>query len=316
MKSLKIAATGIAVGALTLLWAAPATAAGNSIDPGDSLYAISCDNDDANWQLYGVESSTAVSTPIGSGTPDENESPCAGQAAYNPATGVSYYIQWTNELTVLASIDPATGVSTPIDAFYWNNGEFPEYIDADSLAIGGDGSAYILAEGSLFSVDLTSGIVELVSNVLPAGIYAFAWDSVTDIFYGIASNNTVYEIDVESGGTTVIGEIEFPVDDNEWRVYSLQFDEAGSLWIEVDQSNNSFFGATLWSLTLDTLGAPVYSGLINDGSPFYTESLLILPGTPEPVLAATGVEAAPVVAGALGLIVLGGAALVLRRRAA
>jgi LPXTG-motif cell wall-anchored protein len=64
------------------------------------------------------------------------------------------------------------------------------------------------------------------------------------------------------------------------------------------------------------LGAPVYSGLINDGSPFYTESLLILPGTPEPVLAATGVEAAPVVAGALGLVVLGGAALVLRRRAA
>lgn len=321
MKSLAVLTAASAAGLLVLASAAPASAAGNAIDPGDSLYALNCDNVYNDWQLFGVDSTTAFSTPIGDGDGyDADLDSCAGQAAYNPATGKSYYLQWFDDVDdlgydeALASVDVVTGESTQIGGFYYNNGEFPEYIDVDSIAIGGDGAAYALADGSLWELNLETAFVTPVGETEP-DMYSFAWDSKTGGFYGITYLNEVYQIDVTDGSTVDLGEIVFPEDGYTWRVYSLQFDKAGTLWVEVDQSGNSIFQATLWSLTFDTFTAPVYSGVFTD-DPFYTESLLIIPGAPAPALAATGSEVAPIAAGALALLTLGGAVLLVRRRRA
>lgn len=322
MKFAAAVLSGASIVALSLAVATPAYAAGNAIDPGDSLYAINCDEEMYNdWQFFSVDSTTAVSTPIGTGeeTGPEESSGCAGQPAYNPATGKSYYIQWTQESVDLASIDVTTGVSTTIGGFYYDNGEFPEYVEADALAIGADGAAYVLAEGTLWSVNLDTAWVTPIGETEP-NIYAFAYDSVTSKFYGITYLNAIYEIDVTDGTATYIDDVVGPDPNPEalFRIYSLQFDEAGTFWVEIDTYVDEEFVATLWSFTLATVDAPVYSGIFTD-DPFYTEALLIIPGDPavEPALAATGADVADVLpwgVGAAAIVLAGGVLMIVRSR--
>ncbi|MGX5680167.1 LPXTG cell wall anchor domain-containing protein [Schumannella luteola] len=314
MKPLAVLTAASAAGLLVLASAAPASAAGNAIDPGDSLYALACDNV-APWQLYGVDAPTAGMTEIGSGTPAESEHyGCSYQAAYNPATGVSYYIQTDMGYSGLATIDVTTGVSATIAEFYFPNGEFPESPQIQAMAIGGDGSAFGLSDGRLFSIDLETAIVTYIGETIDQ-TYAFAWDSVTGGFYAVDDSNELYQIDVTDGSVVDLGPIVFPnEEDNNYYTYSLQFDEAGSLWLEVDFDYPDGYDSSLWSLSLSALDATVYSDLTTvAGEPVYIESLLIIPGTPV-ALAATGFDATPVMVGALGLLTLGGAALLLRRR--
>lgn len=321
MKLAAAVLSGASIVALSLAVAAPANAAGNAIDPGDSLFAINCDDIYNDFQLFGVDSTTAFSTAIGDGSGAAEDS-CAGQPAYDPSTGKSYYIQWVNEgPDLLAEIDVTTGESAVVGDFYYDNGEFPEFISADALAIGADGSAFVLDNGSIWSVDLDSGWVTPIAET-QNGIYSFAFDSVTGKFYGITYANEIFEIDVVTGAATSLGFVDFSTPEGQFhRTYSLQFDEAGTLWVEVDNYGEGVadYYATLWSFTLETLDAPVYSGIFTD-DPFYTEAILIVPGTVvvpvEPALAATGADSSallPLGLGA-GLIVLAGGALVIVRR--
>lgn len=299
-----------AVGGLLTLGVAPAVAAGNAIDPGDSLYSLSCDSEYPNFQLFSVDSTTAFSTPVGEGTLP-NVDTCAGQPAYNPVTGISYYIQWFDEGdTELASIDVATGVSTSIGVFYWPNGEFPENIDADSIAIGGDGSAYMLSSGTLYSLNLTTGFVEVIAPVTESALYSFAWDPKTGLFFAVNTEWDVFQIDVTDGTLDYVDTLGFP-GAGLYGTYSLQFDKAGTLWIELDVDATVWEGgmATLWSATLTTLDTPVLSGVFTD-DPYYTEALLIIPG--KPALAATGSTGASVLPWAIGgaVLLLGVGALI------
>lgn len=318
MKFLPAALVGASLVTVSLLAASPAVAAGNAVDPGDSMYSISCDSDLTGYQLFSVESTTAASTPIGTGSLSEGY-PCAGQPAYNPATGVSYYIQWGEEPETLASIDVTTGVSTTIGGFYYDNGEFPEYIDPDAIAIGADGTAYLLGNNTLWSLNLATAWVEPIGESVQA--YAFAADPATGKFYAIESGNEIWEIDVTTGAATSLGTITFP--NESYRTYSLQFDEAGTFWVEVDYYDEGLeeYWASLWSFTLPTIATPVLSGTFTlDGAPYYHEALLIIPGTPEVVLADTGVDASalPFVAGIAGLLVAAGitTTIIARRRRA
>lgn len=303
---------------LLVLGAAPASAAGNTIDEADALYALDCDT--TAWQLYGVDSPTGALTGIGSGTPDEDYG-CSYQAAYNPATGVSYYIQARMGSTTLAIIDVVTGVTTPIDEFYYLDVEFPTYPFAEAIAIGGDGAAYILGGGLLYSVDLATADVEPISETID-NVYAFAWDSVTGGFYAVErETNELFQIDVTDGSYVSLGVLAFPDEDvADYFSYSLQFDEAGTAWLSADVyvTEDEFYESALWSFSLtDPALTAVLSGYTTLGDDYtYTESLLIVPGTPEPALAATGTDSAPLLAGALGLLVIGGVAVALRRRAA
>jgi hypothetical protein len=304
-----------AVGGLLTLGVAPAAAAGNAIDPGDSLYALSCDSAYPNFQLFSVDSTTAFSTPVGEGT-IPNTDTCAGQPAYNPATGVSYYIQWFDEDPAqLATIDVATGVSTSIGVFYWPNGEFPENIEADAIAIGGDGAAYMVADGTLYSLNLSTGYVEVIAPLSESYLYGFAWDSKTGLFFVINDDWDVFQIDVTDGTLDYVGTLTI-AQPGVYGSYSLQFDKAGKLWIEINVDDGVWEGgmATLWSATLTTLDAPVLSGVFTD-DPFYTEALLIIPG--KPALAATGSSLESLAPWALGgavVLLLGAGALIAAAR--
>lgn len=309
MKPARVILAAAAVGALTLLGAAPASAAGATIDPGDSLYSINCDTEAYNdWQLMSVDPSTAVSTPIGDGAGGVNDSyyACAGQPAYNPATGKSYYIQ--NEYTdgtrtFLAGIDVTTGVSTRIGEFFrWNN-EFPEYPRVTALAIDKAGNAFAILEalgefGRFASVDLETGELTILGSEGLCCTWALAVHPVTDVLYGIDDWNGLFSVDKASGHFEFVGTVNVP----DGAIYSLQIDEGGRFWVMAESWNydEEQYEAHLWSSTLTTLDAPVHSGEFVD-DPYYTEALLLIPGKG---LAATGatVGALPIAAGMLLLL--------------
>ena len=319
MKLVPAVIAGASIIVLSLIGASPASAAGNTIDPGDSLYAIPCREDAYNdWQFFGVESTTAFSTAIGDGAGEETNV-CAGQPAYDPSTGKSYYIQWDGEESFLAEIDVVTGESAVIGDFYYDNNEFPESLSPYSIAIGADGSAYVLADGGIWSLDLDTAWVTPINESI--NTYAFAFDSVTGKFYAIDYTNEIYEINVETGEETLLGDIGFPDDNTGFATYSLQFDGAGTFWIEVDHfSEGDFFRAELWSFTLATVASPVFSGAFAADNPYYTEAILIVPGVVapvEPALAATGADLADVLPWAIGaavIVLAGGVLLILRSR--
>ena len=320
MKSVAATLAGASILAMSLLAASPASAAGNAIDPGDSLYAISCDNDYNDWQVFGVDPTTAFSTPIGDGSGGVEEDGCAAQPAYNPATGKSYYIQWSED-HFLAEVDVVTGESAVVGDFYYDNGEFPESINVNSLAIGADGSAFVLDfDGYLWSVDLDTAWVTPIGQSVSSA-WAFAADPVTGKFYAITYDNDLYEIDVTDGSTNFIDNIVPAEPQTAFYTYSLQFDGAGTFWIEADGSDGDNTTATLWSFTLETLDAPVYSGIFTD-DPFYTEAILIIPGDVvpvEPALAATGADLADVIpwgVGAAAIVLAGGVLMIVRSRRA
>lgn len=310
-----------ATAALLLVGAAPASAAGASIDPGDSLYAINCDEFYNDWQLLSVDPTTAFSTPVGDGTGgvDETLGACGGPAAYNFATGVSYYIQWTydyeEEESVywLATIDPATGDSVTIGRFF----EYAEPEDnhprVDSIVIGLDGTAYAIGNGYMYNLNLATAELSDSAHTL-VNTWALAVDPNSGKFYAINNENELFEL-FAGGGTTFIDDIEFGVQPSNPRTYALQIDGSSRFWIEVDQVVERSATANLWSFTLADVAA-VYSGEFID-DPYYTESLLIVPGDALPATGPT-VGGAPLIAGGLLLagVVAIGATVLIRRRAA
>ncbi|MCC6854532.1 MAG: hypothetical protein IT189_00580 [Microbacteriaceae bacterium] len=319
MKILSAALATAGAFALALAGAAPAMAAGRDIDPGDSMYTISCDDIYNDWQLLSVEASTAVSTGIGDGTGNDDLGGCANQPAYDASTGKSYYVQITfdgeNVHWALASVNVTTGASTTVAEFLWENGEFPTLVRIDAIAIAPDGTAYAIGDGTLWSLDLANATVEPIGETLNA--YAFASDPRTGEFYAIEYGGDVYSFDdiANSGAATFVGSITHPdldLDGDVTGVRALQIDGGGTFWIVVD-TREGF--SDLWSFTPATLTSPVLSGLLTD-DPFFSQALLIIPGA---ALAATGADLSivPYLAGGAALAVIaGGAALLIRRRRA
>ncbi|HOY82743.1 MAG TPA: hypothetical protein PLB92_11460 [Rhodoglobus sp.] len=322
MKILSAALATAGAFALALAGAAPAMAAGRDIDPGDSMYTISCDAlvDDYNdWQFMSVAAATAVSTPIGDGTGNQDLASCANQPAYDASTGKSYYVQLTfdgeSSHWALASVNVTTGASATIAEFLFENGEFPTLVRIDAIAIAPNGTAYAIGDGTLWSLDLTNATVEPIGETLSA--QAFASDPRTGEFYAIEYGGDVYSFDdiANSGAVTFVGSITHPdldLDGDVTGVRALQIDGGGTFWIVVD-TREGF--SDLWSFTPATLTSPVLSGLLTD-DPFFSQALLIIPGA---ALAATGADLslAPYLAGGAALAVIaGGAVLLIRRRRA
>ncbi len=307
------------IGAVALVFvsASPAQAVGRNIDPGDSMYTINCDDIYNDWQLLSVAPPTAVSTPIGDGTGNGDLGGCAGQPAYDVTTGKSYYIQITydGEFShwTLAEINVATGVSTTVGEFLWDNNEFPELVRIEAIAIGPDGTAYAIGSGTLYSLNLATAVVDPIDETLIA--FAFASDPNTGEFYAVDHAGEVFQFDdiTTSGDLTSLGFLAHPdldLDGELTGVFSLQIDGGGTFWIDVATREGE---SQLWSFTPTTLDAPVLSGLFTD-DPFYTSALLIIPGLV--ALASTGatVTALPSAVGAALLLALIGVVLVARQR--
>ncbi len=295
-----------------------AAAAATPLSPGDALYAISCPQTDqpefpTAVQLWGVNATTAVSTPIGSGSGDF-EGLCAGQPAWNPLTNTAWVILLTDdhdEPSVLAQIDVATGAVTP-GALLLDDGE---PVPVASLAIGLDGAAYAISYTQLYSVDLTTGELTPIGGTLPT-IYGFSVDPTTGTFWALAASSDLIEIDVTTGDFTFGPSLELS------GVYGLQIDSAGALWVIGVNDDEPTLRTQLYSASsLAVEEPPTTVGLLtvtDVGQPF-SQALLLVPGAPnavpgsEPSLAATGASPAPLIAGAM-LLLIGGLALTMTRR--
>ena len=303
MRSKKLTAGLAAAAALTLPFIMVSPAAAATLPAGDSLYAITCDYDSDAGQnfsvLYSVNPADAQGTVIGSGTGLVDD--CAGQAAYNPVTGESFYVSWRGD-EALARIDLTTGAATIVANFPGGNG--------DALAIGKDGTAYATVGTELYRVNLADASLTLVGNMGLSQVWAFSVDPVTGLFYAITSNGDAYRVDVVTGALISIGSIDTP-----GSIYSLQIDTSGAWWIEADSASDAEIYTGPQPAALDTAYTLVglFDDNVNEYTP-YTESLLI---TYPKALAATGMDSTVVVGAgttAALLLLMGGAVLALRRR--
>ena len=307
--TLRLSLAASTVAALVLLVAAPASAAPRSVPATDAMYLVSCDDIGGTEVLFSVDSATGATTQIGTGIGGENG--CAGQPAWDATTNTAYYFDFFPDPT-LNTIDLATGVTTPIAPFFL--GVTPT--DIDAIAIGVDGAAYALGNGTLYKLNLATA--EL-TDPLPSksDVWGFAVDPTSGLFYAVTDIAEVYSIDVTTGLPTFLDQLAFLPSLSS---LSLQIDSAGTFWYL-----NSLDPTTVWSSDGTTFaGTEELSGptnLAGTTENVFSEALLITPNTvpTEPALADTGVDATPALllgTGAVLTLMLGAALVVSRRRSA
>jgi hypothetical protein len=310
MKKRVFIATASAIAILILASGTPAYAAGNAIHAGDLMYSLNCDPVYNDFQFFSVESSTAFSTKIGNGTGEVSEgNACAGQPAYNPATGASYYIDrlfggQVGQNISLATVDRATGVTTVIGQFTDAGNEANPHPTIEAMAIGASGSAYALGGGNLWSVNLATAQLTFIVAGTVTNTFAFAADPVTGDFVAIDENGAISTLNITDGTHSSIGTVVVP--NTVYGVRSLQFNGAGTLWVEADTNEGQ--NTELWSFTRSTIAAPILSGIFAD-APYFTEAVLIVPAAEKKAaLANTGSAGFDLLPSALGggALVLGG----------
>lgn len=302
-----------------------------STPAGEALFTISdpCDTDD--HLLFRVDPSTALAAPVG----DEEIIGDAGQGAWDPISETAYFPFYNEDdgEEYLMTVDPSTGAFSEVGQF--DIADLDYFDEVFSIAIGPDGSAYLMAELqidgtyyelALFSLDLTDAsltfIAALDDSVLdePNG---FAADPSTGLFYAFEEDSLqLFQVNVTTGALTALGVLDAPSVDlsGSSDVTSLQISADGTFWVVFDEADNSFDDAgMLATFTLADISGGIISatevGLITD-DPIESWSLLLVPGAPE--LAATGADAGGLLTGSALLLLLGGLLLgarTLRRRA-
>jgi LPXTG-motif cell wall-anchored protein len=311
-------AAGATLGAisLALLTASPAAAAPRPIADHDGLFAIDCDGSEPGTHLYSVDPLTAAQTLIGTGTIHNDGEDCALQPAWNAFNQTAYFILEDNidgPLTWLATMDLSTGVSTLINPTFEGD---DTYVRIDSMAITPAGDAYAWDGDAFFSMDLTNGHLTFIDNsaALSGPIWSFAADPTTGILYALTEDGDLYTINPGDAVATYVGFVD--VDAADSGILSLQVDSAGILWFENDyfdeQGEDPSFHNELWTVLNDASAEENHG----DFDLAYTEAILIVPGFYTPKLPATGVDATPLLAISAGIIALGGALVLLRRRTA
>lgn len=302
------AAAAVAVG-LTVATVAPAAAA--ELPTTDGLYVLSCDNTPNPLGVFSIDPTDATATAVGDGT--AMTSGCFYNAAFDASSGVTYAIVSTSDGYLLVTVDMVTGVSSPIAPFTID--ESSTYVD--SMAIGGDGSAYAWVGDELFSLDLATGALTLLHEFeLENNFYGFSWDPVVGDFVGIFDDGRIFAIDPAALTVTLVGDVGL----DDFYTWGVQVDSAGVIWVlgvPVGGSDTAY----LWTASRADVTTPTEVGqvLIDGEGEFYSFVVTLTRAAapaPEPALAATGVDAtAPLTAGAL-LLVLGAGLLLFRRRAA
>lgn len=305
------AAAALTAAGLFFATASPAFAAARTIPVNDRMYVLDCDSTEyANAvQGWSVDSTTAAITALPDGNLVAGER-CAYQAAYDATTGISYFIDERDLdglFTSLFTFDPATGQSTEGP----QTREETEPVRVVSMAIGLDGAAYAIDENeNLYSLDLATAQLEYIATIDDFNIFGFAVDPTTGLFW-IAGDDGLRTLDVATGAAGIPSYYDYPEGVS---VQSLQVDSAGVFWIlNAPMLPDSVI--ELWS-KFATDNTNELSGNLAEGEDArIATSLLIIPGPAEPALPATGVDATlPLIAG-LGIVTLGGALLLMRRRA-
>lgn len=225
------------------------------------------------------------------GNNDESTA-CATQPAYDPKTGVAYFIENASGNGTLASIDTTTGASTQIAPLVSTTHPF---ISPRSIAIDAAGHAYVMAYDNesgdieIFAVNLLTGALsaEVVAGSGNADIYAFAFDPANGLFYVVQSGGAIFTVNPTTGADSSIALFSSGLDVNSPEVWSAQIDSNGIMWVQgLDQNDNSSYLATAdlntEPMTTDLVGSIVY----HDDASYNvsTDAILITPTPVAPVI--------------------------------
>ena len=243
-KIIKVAAATFAALALVLGTSNMAQAvATRAIATGNTLYGLDGSGSGAYGTLYNLNPLTAAATAVGSrggaGTYDY-----AYQGAFNLADGQIYWSGVVNDGETLWKSNPSTGAATRIAEFKENGTN----VVINALAIDASGHAFGTSNFKLYSVNLSTAALTLVTSALPKDrFYSFAFNPSDSKFYGIsvANGGGLYEMNVSDGSVTqLIAMTSFPdlgagTGANARKVYSIAFDQNGSLW-GINQNGDVF----------------------------------------------------------------------------
>ena len=236
--SIKKIASVVLAAALLSITATNASAVGTrEIASGNTLFALSGENSSKYGQLLTLNPQTAAPTEVGTRGSASNYG-FAYQAAYNPVNKSIYWLSkdFNNGIpNDLMKANPTTGQSVIVGPLTLNGNQ----IDVQSMAIGANGSAYGLSDNTLYSVNLNTGALTVISSSLPADRwYSFAYNPADHKFYAVTNNANggLVEINVTDG--TVTGLIPFSnfpnlgagTSTSAKRTFSIAFDQNGSLW--------------------------------------------------------------------------------------
>jgi hypothetical protein len=297
---------------------------------GASLYTVSpvdiCGS--ADHAVFRIDPGTALAAPVGA----SSFPGYASQGAWSATAELAYLPFYDDDSgeDVLVTLDPVTGAFSTVGEFAGDD----IYVDGvTSLAIGPDGDAYAFLEDSeyegdyyelaLYSVDLSDASLSFISGIDidelddPNG---FAADPTTGLFYAFEEDGSeLFLVDVATGGLTSLGALDSPSfepDDSDST--ALQIDSDGVFWVVFDEAQlvgSPGYAGMLATFTLADISAGVIAatevGIITDG-PIPSYSLLLVPGEPQPQLAATGLDS-ELPLGAVALVLLGGTALLVVR---
>jgi len=238
---------------------------------------------------------------------------CLAGAAYNAVDGLMYVADsGNNELEVF---DPEAQTLTFVD-------EFSAGCLVAALAIDASGNAWVYDNSSetlrpVNLEDATCGTGVGVSDGGGAHVFFAMAFAPNGTLYGISGDDgTIGTINTTTGAFTQVGSSAMAGADGD----DLKFDSTGTAWV-LDWSNNSeLYSADIanYAGTADPSGQLTYGG-----SDFYASAIAVLPAPEDPEteteeLADTGAdEVARVAIGvaAAGLIALGAAVRIVRRRA-
>lgn len=201
---------------------------------GNTLYAFDGSGSSAYGTLLRIDALTGSATAVGTrGSESSYNYPY--QAAYNPQNDSIYWIGVVSDGEILMKANPTTGQSVQI-------GEFKEggtNVTVNSMAISSAGAAFGIAGNKLYSINLSNATLTLVGSSLPyEAFYAFAYNPKDSKFYAVSTalGAGLYEINVSTGAATlVLATTSFPdlgagTGANARRLYSIAFDQDGSMW--------------------------------------------------------------------------------------
>lgn len=249
-----------------------------SLPLGSSLYTMSCDSYFINAQLGLIDPSSGDTTLVGDGIGNP-DSTCARGSSYNANDSFAYASVFTDALS-LFKIDPATGIYSDLGHFE-TDADPAVGIRIGSVAIDSAGNAFGNdADGNIYTIDLSNGIVAFVGSTNDSGLVAIAFRPVTNVLYGLDSTgklltiNTNFETSVVASFDNVISS-----------TWAFTIAANGIAWVE----NSGIGTSELWSFDLDAENISdtgVLSGLVRvEGVNFNQLALFIVPAPISPATA-------------------------------
>jgi LPXTG-motif cell wall-anchored protein len=297
-KSIQIA-LGTAVSAALLLASTPAFAAPRSLPAGEALYAFGCD--------YGtvpavglVDVATGAVTEVVAGSQDPSQ--CYSSPAYNPVDGKIYVIEWTNGYE-LAVFDPQAETLTVIDSFD---------CDPFTLAIDASGNGWIWddLDDNLKPFSLENAACGTGVGVVAGGntFYGMAFAPNGTLYAANYDNGEIGTVSTTDGTFTQVGSSAMPAGDNA----ALTFDSSGTAWVVTEANNSEIYSADI----TDYSGTAELSGQLTfNGVDIYSEAIVVLPAPELPDTGSDSVALGVTGLAAAGVIALGVAMMIVRRRA-